>query len=503
MRSLIATILVAAAGISIANAAPVTYGVNFTVTRGVAPDAGMFTYDATTHLFSNFTVNWSGLVFDLTSGANAATITGTPTCLNGLTGPAATFALLDGTCSTTWTWLVPPTPPLDCTGDTVSFSDGYITLEGFNFDAWSQVFNEGGFTITANPKVGVFRPTGSMATQREKHTATLLPNGRVLIAGGKDTSGALTSAELYHPKKETFSATGSAVTARTAHTATLLPNGKVLVVGGENQSGKLMSAELYDPTSGTFSATGSMTVARYDHTATLLPDGEVLIAGGYSSSEAVASAELYNPNTGTFTATGSMTSPRAVHAATLLPGGRVLITGGYDADPYPNMLQSAELYDPKTGTFATTGSMDVYRAGHTATLLNDGEVLLSGGYGYIPDKATFDLTTLASAELYDPKAKSFTPAGAMNAPRVNHTATLLADGKVLVAGGTGKNQQIPAQLYEAKYGTFSDTGLMTTLRQFHTATLLLNGKVLIVGGTNDSHALKSAELFEGPMGGPY
>ena len=157
---------------------------------------------------------------------------------------------------------------------------------------------------------GTWTATGSLATARDDHTATLLPNGKVLVAGGYDGSGTLASAELYDPASGTWTATGSLATARYRHTATLLPNGKVLVAGGSDNSGALASAELYDPASGTWTATGSLATARDCHTATLLPNGKVLVAGGFDGSGSLASAELYDPASGTWTATGSLATAR-------------------------------------------------------------------------------------------------------------------------------------------------------------------------------------------------
>ena len=336
-----------------------------------------------------------------------------------------------------------------------------------------------------------FAPTGNMTTARTGHTATLLNDGTVLVAGG-DTTGK--TAELYNPATGTFTATGSMTTARTGHTATVLNDGTVLAVGGDSTH---QTAELYNPAMGTFTATGSMTTARTGYTATLLNNGKVLVAGGDTTDG--QTAELYDPTTGAFTATGSMANGRTGHTATLLNNGRVLVAGGSYGTSFPAI---AELYNPATGSFTVTGSLTIARTGHTATRLNNGTVLVAGGVN--------GSTVLATAEVYDPTAGTFTPTlivffrgfttGNMTTAREQYTATLLnSSGMVLVAGGfDGNTVQNTAEVWDPVSAAFYAIDNMTTARKQQTATPLVNGAVLVAGGSDGSDPLASAELYDVP-----
>jgi N-acetylneuraminic acid mutarotase len=346
----------------------------------------------------------------------------------------------------------------------------------------------------------VWTSTDSLATARYGHTATLLPNGKVLVAGGVIVNAPLyaMSAELYDPVTGTWSATGTLATARAYHTATLLQSGKVLVTGGLNNGSSIASAELYDPVTGTWSPTASLSTALSGHTATILTNGAVLVAGGNGAAGGLVGAELYDPVAGTWSTTGNLSTGRYDHTATLLPNGTVLAAGGYSNGV--GAIASAELYDPVAGTWSATGSLSVARSGHTATLLNNGVVLVAAGSANVSDNGPN-----ASAELYDPAVGAWSTTGSLSTARSDHTATLLPNGMVLVAGGIGTSvaggnvgsSLSSAELYDPLAAAWFTTGDLSTARTNHTATLLQNGVVLVTGGSNNTtlEPLASSELY--------
>ena len=292
---------------------------------------------------------------------------------------------------------------------------------------------------------------------------------------------------------------GPLATARYNHTATLLANGKVLVAGGYNPTFfYLSSAELFDPATGNWSAAGSMATNRSTFTATMLPNGKVLVVGGFAQNgfniPTYSSAELYDPLSGTWTNTGSLNVARAGHTATLLTNGQVLVAGGYVAglgNPTA-YIGSAELYDPVAGTWTLTGSLAAARFGHTATLLPNGKVLVAAGQS--------NSLYLASAEVYDPNLGTWAATGPLTTSRAMHTATLLPNGNVLVAGGARTNSIASAELYNPATGTWTNTGSMAYARVYHTATLLPNGTVLVTGGFHSPDVYSSAEIYDPASG---
>jgi Galactose oxidase, central domain len=267
--------------------------------------------------------------------------------------------------------------------------------------------------------------------------------------------------------------------------AVLLQNGKVLIVGSPEMEGPDPGAEIYDPATNRFGLTGSMMSYRANCSVALLRDGRVLVAGGlvYDGSKDVylSSAEIYDPATNTFMQSGSLHTAREHATATVLADGRVLIAGG---DQWVNgrtgvALDSAEIYDPVTSLFSVTGSLHLDRLDGTATLLADGRVLFAGGGDY---KGGY----LSQAETYDPSTGKFSYTGSMIAARAGHTATLLLDGRVLVTGGG--DQPASSELYDPSTGKFSRTGDMTTGRAGHSAVLLRDGRVLLVAGDQTQQA---------------
>ncbi len=296
------------------------------------------------------------------------------------------------------------------------------------------------------------------------------------------------------------------------HTASVLKDGKVLVSGGIaeldsnwlNIYGRgvtsLNSAELYDPSTKIWTNTSNMKSARAYHTASVLIDGKVLVSGGLSGlggldRTSLSSAELYDPSTKTWTNTDKMKSARVCHTASVLIDGTVLVSGGLDqlvnnlfniGGIRGTSLNSAELYDPATKTWRNTSNMNSARYYHTASVLKDGKVLVSGG---------LDRTSLSSAELYDPSTKTWTTTSNMNSARMYHTASVLIDGTVLVTGGLDRTSLNSAELYDPATKIWTNTSNMKSARAYHAASVLSDGKVLVSGGF-DKTSLNSTELYD-------
>lgn len=289
-------------------------------------------------------------------------------------------------------------------------------------------------TVRYDPTVNTWEDVGDLIAARFGHTATLLATGEVLVTGGAVsrlvTEPHLNTAEIFDPAARRWRGTAVMAASRSGHTATLLPNGRVLAVGGAQDGySRLASAEWYDPSTGAWAAAAAMAVARHGHTATLLPTGQVLVAGG-EASQPLSSVELYDAASDAWQQASAMASPRWGHSATLLRNGKVLVAGGYGTGQIP--VAAAEVYDPATGSWSAAGSMSIGRVFHAATLLPDGRVMVTGGLD-----VDFSKPPLASTEIFDPATGAWAVQSSLSFARAGHTATVLADGKVAVLGGGG------------------------------------------------------------------
>jgi N-acetylneuraminic acid mutarotase len=306
---------------------------------------------------------------------------------------------------------------------------------------------------------------------RAGHTATLLPNGQVLVTGGENAAGFLASAELFNPSTGRWTETGSMAMPRINHQATLLPSGQVLVSGGNNTTGSLASAELYNPSTGRWTTTGSMTIPRTLHGAALLLNGQVLVAAGNNTVGSVNTAELYNPSTGTWRATGNMQS---LHPFTLtaLPDGRALAV-----DDSGNVNSPGELYNPSTGQWTVTGDMYYAHSGDAAVLLPNGDVLAYGNH-----------FACYAGQFFNPSTNTWSRTSGQCGTGISFgPLALLATGKVLLAGGSiiysGKATSVThADLYDSSTNTWVATGFLNQARTGHTLTRLANGQSLAAGG---------------------
>ena len=345
---------------------------------------------------------------------------------------------------------------------------------------------------SALPAADTFISTDSLTYSRREHTATLLPAGKILLAGGIGYNFTAQS-ELYDPVTRIWSVTGSLAKYRRNHSATLLPDGRVLVAGGFDDYGSPAQAELYDPDLGIWGAAGSLVNIRYSHSATLLSNGKVLIVGGRTTADDTGATyptrvEIFDPVTVSWSSPGTFAG-RANHTATLLQNGKVLVTGGYNG----SYLSNSFLYDPTQGTWAATGGLTTARASHTATLLSNGKVLVTGGYNG---------SCLASTELYNPDTGMWSVSGTMAYARRNHTATPVAGDKILISGGSSSATTFPtvSEFYHPSTGTCSTGPTQVSSRELHTATLLPSGAVLLAGGSNTTFTayLGSSELYDTP-----
>ena len=327
---------------------------------------------------------------------------------------------------------------------------------------------------------------GNLNTARSNHVAVQLPNNLVLVTGGSNGTTALKSSELYDPIRNKWTATSDMGTARTGHTAVLLASGKVLVAGGFDGKATLNTAEIYDPSSGAWAPTiGTMNFTHNYHTATVLADGKVLIAGGVlgpATNVDATATEIYDPTLGTFSAGPNLPSARQGHTSTVLTNGKVLFVGSsIGSSTKAHILSYTSpatfVWQDLATPAVVTGSLTNGRWNHSATLLPNGKVLVAGGFGTNPN----------SAELYDPATNAWTSAGSLANGRSMHTSTLLRNGKVLIIGGfDGVNvlssiEQYDPTVADPTKGWSTYAKILNTPRAMHTSTLLSNDKVLVSG----------------------
>lgn len=349
-------------------------------------------------------------------------------------------------------------------------------------------------TVTA-PSLTAWTALPSMGQPRFAHTATLLPDGRVLIAGGAgDTpqAPATATAEIFNPATGTFTPTGSMTTIRAFHTATLLPNGKVLISGGGINGfapGTKKSQELFDPATGTFTATGDMVSSRSSHSSVLLPNGKVLHVGS-----AGTSAELYDPATGQCTATPAMSQTRWREwtFAVLLTSGKVLVVGGTEVSGIANPTHIAEVYDPVANTFTNSGALQANRALFQVQALPDGKAVVLNGSIYVGNSGT----SAKTAEVWDPATGQFTTntgtqarAGFFWCPSV-----MRADGVPMIGSGSSPT------LMDTFSSTLSAYAPAPTLPNgvlyFAAMVRLKGGRIMICGGAAGGTAYTGAFLLQ-------
>lgn len=361
---------------------------------------------------------------------------------------------------------------------------------------------------------GTWSRTASLAAKRFGQTATLLQSGKVIVVGGQTGNcdlrectarSTLASTEIYDPATDSWVSGAKMASPRAYHTVTLLANGKLLATGGtDNDWNVLSSAEIYDPATNSWTPAASMSVARMQHAASRMANGKVLVTG--TTNSWLASAEIYDAVANTWTAAPSMAASRGLHTSTLLQDGTVLVTGGSEGG---NSSWGAERYDPVTNTWAQGQTMVYRRAiGFTTTLLPSGKLLLVGGT---------DSDNKSSAEIYDPlvpthpapppppppylptipPVEAWSLVENMSIGRTGHSATLLSDGRVLVAGGFSFPTDVAsAEIFDPVTNHWASTGSYEASRSGNTLTLLNDGSVLAAGGHGLTGAiLASCELY--------
>ena len=343
------------------------------------------------------------------------------------------------------------------------------------------------FPLAVDP---TWAATTPMSTARSQASATLLSNGRVLVAGGIASGAVRSSCEIYNPTNASWASTGSLATGRYEHAAVRLSNGDVLAVAGKGTNGiQLRTVERWNATSKTWATVTSLAVEHEGLTATVLTDGRVLVVGGTSTT-----CEIFNPTTATWSNTGSLAQRRRYHSAVRLNDGRVMVYGGeWVSSSISYTTGTAEIYNPASGTWSTVAA-GASRARHSAALLADGRVFVAGGWEFFPSSISW----LATAQIFNPSTGQWFAAPSMPEGRTLATASLLSNGRVLVVGGQRSDSSFTdlSQAFDPATGTWKapDTGGLVTGRAGHQATSLNTGSILVTGGSGAAGGLSSAEL---------
>ncbi len=377
---------------------------------------------------------------------------------------------------------------------------------------------------------GEWIETDAMLKMRFFHVSVRLNDGRILVAGGwnggQESPSYPLLCEVYDPKTNTWLSAGNLQRGRELARAVILPNGNVLIVGGYNSNeGYLEYCEVYDPSANTWTSTSSMSVKRAKHTATLLKDGKILITGGQNSSGALTSCEIYDPETGTWSITGALNVARFFHSAVLLADGRVLVSGGIGSDD--TSISDCEIYDPTSGTWSVIAPMNYDRAAHNSLLLPNGKVIVVGGAKHyaaptLPQDIAIDI-----CELYDPSTGKWELTDSLNTKRYAHGSTEIAavipegliGGGVVVAGGAQELDSNPyfktipdVEVYSLQNGTWQIVEPLNTERAGFTLHLLPDGRLLAIGGISETGegfttVLTSCEIYNPSLkikqNGPY
>ncbi|MEM7308529.1 MAG: kelch repeat-containing protein [Planctomycetota bacterium] len=421
----------------------------------------------------------------------------------------ATLGLLDGGGNGVGFYPV----PLDPSFQGLGFFAQALTLPGATC-LIDDLSPQNAFTLAQHDTV--HNALGDNVTARQGHTATTLPDGRVLIVGGDepDMAGVLTALdtmEVFDPQTQRFTALSSTLTApRSTHTATLLDDGRVLVVGGYNLSETVVAtADIIDPVADTVVAAAPMSVARTQHTATLLDDGRVLVVAGSSKFDTAdilgslaqvhRTAEIYDPGTDSWSAAADLPISDdgiAGHAASRLGNGQVLVSAGVDVDivfgvPIPSMSNNCHRYQPSTNSWLPTANLPGERVYHGQVTLPNGTALVAGGAD--GDFVLLSFNSLSSCATYNATTNSWTSVASLNHPRA-YPNLLMAGDEVVIVGGLGTvdvstASGTPEQNIEAAPTTllsWTSAAAMALPREVGRAAAVDGGDRVVIVGTGDN-----------------